>query len=75
MRDSDTYMAILDEGREAGRIEEVRKMIVRLGKKFFGTPDESVITTINAVNDIERLESLHERLADVESWQELLASP
>jgi len=48
-------------------------MIIRLGKKFFGSPDEGVIATIGGINDVERLESLHERLADVESWQELLA--
>jgi hypothetical protein len=74
MRDSDTYLAILDEGREAGRIEELRKMIIRLGKKYFGSPDEIVIAAIAAVNDPERLENLLERLADVESWQELLAN-
>ena len=74
MRDSDTYMAILDEGREAGRIEELRKMIIRLGKKHFGSPDEIVVAAIAAVNDPERLENLLERMSDIESWQELLAN-
>lgn len=71
MRDSDTYMAILDEGR----IDEARKMILQLGKKRLGTPDASVAITLQGVDDLERLERLLGRLLEVKNWQELLDTP
>ena len=75
MRDSDTYMAIIDEGREIGHVEEIKKMIFRLGQKSCGAPDESSEGAFAAINDLDRLESLYERIPDVKSWQELLATP
>ena len=75
MRDSDTYMAIIDEGREIGHVEEIKKMIFRLGQKSWGIPDESVKTSLAAINDLDRLEFLFDRIRDVKSWQELLAMP
>jgi hypothetical protein len=71
MRESDTYLAILDEGR----VEEARKIILRLGRKRFGPPDESSLAFLNALSDPEKLEALSERLLDVSSWQELLEAP
>ena len=71
MRDSDTYLAILDEGR----IEEVKKLILRLGPKWLGVPAENVAAALAAITDLERLERLHQRLGDVRSWEELLAVP
>ena len=69
MRESVTYMAILDEGR----VEEARKIILRLGRKRFGPPDEATTATLASLEDLERLELLSEELLDVNSWQELLA--
>jgi hypothetical protein len=68
MRDSDTYLAILDEGH----VEEAKKLLFLLGKKFLGPPGEPVMATLAAITDLERLELLLERLSDVKSWQELL---
>jgi hypothetical protein len=70
MRDSDTYMAIIDEGRE----EEAKKMILRLGQKRFGPPAEDVKTRLEAITDIERLEQLGEALLDAGSWSDLLGA-
>jgi hypothetical protein len=75
MRESDTYLAILDEGREEGRIEEVKKLLVQFGQKSLGVPGESVTATLAAITDLDRLERLHQRLGDVQSWEELLATP
>ena len=76
MRDSDTYMAILDEGREKGLVEgsvaEAKKLILRLGLKPLGAPDENVKKSLGAINDLERLEFLVERIFEVKTWQELL---
>jgi hypothetical protein len=70
MQDSDTYLFIQDEGA----IKELKKMILRLGPKLLGTPDESIKTTLAGMDDLELLERVLERMADVESWQELLAN-
>jgi hypothetical protein len=71
MRESDSFLGILEEGA----VEEVKKMILRLGRKSLGAPDESVSATLAASTDLERLESLLERLAEVKTWQELLNLP
>jgi hypothetical protein len=71
MRDSDTYMMIIDEGR----LEEAKSFILRLGKKRFGAADEAITTKLSAITDLERLHRLQEYLFDAASWQELLESP
>jgi hypothetical protein len=71
MRDSDTYLAIIDEGRE----EEVKKLIRLVGEKRFGAAEESVLTQINAITDLERLERIVVRLHEVAIWPELLNTP
>jgi predicted transposase YdaD len=77
MKESSTYQAILAEGRAEGeamgRAEEARKVLLLLGGKQFGPPDPQVRAVITAAN-LERLERLTERLLDVSSWDELLAS-
>jgi hypothetical protein len=70
MKESSTYQAILDEGRA----EEARKVLLLLGDKQFGPPDASTRTAIEATTEINRLERLLQRLLDVSSWDELLAS-
>jgi hypothetical protein len=71
MRESDTYLAILDEGR----LEEAKKLIFRLGQRRFGPPSEGIHARLTAETDLDRLEFLGERLLDVSSWEELLAAP
>lgn len=88
MRDSTTYQAILDEGRAEGEIkglikgreegltmgqlEEARQLLLRLGRKRFGPPEQTVEEAIRKINDLHILELLIERLLDVASWQDLL---
>ena len=74
MRESVTYQAILREGREEGREEEARNIILRQGSIRFGLPDEAVANQLRAINEIARLEEMSELLLKVNSWQELLAS-
>lgn len=73
MRESTTYQDILREGREEGRRQELRAVLIRQGRKRFGEPDAATVATLDSVSDIGRLEFLAERLLDVESWAELLA--
>jgi predicted transposase YdaD len=79
MRDSSTYQAILDEGRVEGRAEgrgdEARALLVHLGTRRFGSPDARTQAVLDAVHDPEQLDRWCRRLLDVESWQELLATP
>ena len=71
MRDSDTYMAIIDEGR----LEEAKKFILWTGQKSLGPADETVKTFLAGADDLDRIELLFKRISDVKSWQELLATP
>jgi hypothetical protein len=71
MHDSDTFLAILDEGQ----IKGLKEVIFLQGQKRFGSPDEAVRATVASLNDLDRLKFLVERLLDVSSWQELLATP
>src|SRR4029078_9361784 len=57
MRESDTFMAILDEGREI----EARRVIRLLASDTLGEPDEPTITRLEGITDIERLERIIRR--------------
>jgi len=71
MHESDTYLYILDEGR----IDQTKKLILRLGQKSLGAPGESVAATLAGITDLERLERMADQLRDVRSWEDLLAVP
>jgi predicted transposase YdaD len=73
MRESVTYQAILEEGREEGHVEGLHRMILRQGRVRFGKADETIRSQIEAIRDIGMLEDLSERLVIVSSWSELLA--
>ncbi len=85
MQESTTYQAILREGREAGReegreqgrLDGERRLLLRMGTKRFGKPDAATVATIEAIQDINRLEALGERILDtnVEDWDGLLGTP
>jgi predicted transposase YdaD len=82
MRESSTYQAILQEGREEGRekgreegrAEEARRLIVLLGSQRFGEPETAIQQRLSGIADVRRLERLVESLLKVESWDELLGS-
>ncbi len=68
MRESESYMGILEEGA----IEHTKQLIVQLGRKMFGVPDESAMATLTAMEDLDHLDRIHERIVEVKNWQELL---
>lgn len=55
-----------------GKVEALRNVIFRLGRKRLGPPDNATKATLEEISDVPRLENLCERLLDVTSWQELL---
>ena len=68
MRDSDTYLMILDEGRE----EQVKKDILLIGGERFGPPPEEIAIRLNAVTDLDRLERMIRRAVKASNWQEIM---
>jgi hypothetical protein len=68
MQESDTYLAILDEGQEKARRED----ILLVGEDRLGPPDESVKAQLNTITDLERLKRMVRRTAKAASWQEIL---
>ena len=71
MRESDTFLAILDEGREI----EARRVIRLLAKRALGEPDEPTVTRLEGITDIERLERIIQRAGEARSWLDLLDTP
>ncbi|HTU93680.1 MAG TPA: hypothetical protein VMF69_26610 [Gemmataceae bacterium] len=71
MQESDTYLMILDEGREKARRED----ILLVGKVRLGSPEEAVKAQLNLVTDLDRLRRLVERAAIATNWQEILDTP
>lgn len=78
MEESVTHQAILRRGRESGlsqgELKAAREILLRLGRRKFQTVPPQVETTVNAIADLARLESLSERVLDANSWDELLRS-
>ncbi len=75
MRESSTYQAILDEGRQEGRIEEAQGGILQLGEQKLGSPSGAITATLSAITDLGRLHRIRGRIIIVSSWDELLATP
>jgi hypothetical protein len=67
--ESSTYRGLINDGR----LEEAHKLLLRLGRKKFGAPEEAIEATVRAIRRLKRLEDLVERLLTVNSWEELLA--
>jgi len=81
MQQSTTYQAILREGRKEGlnegRLTGERQLLIRQGTKRFGPPDAEKVAAIEAIQDVNRLEALGERILEpnLQSWDDLLRSP
>ena len=79
MKESSTYQAILEEGRQEGRAEgavaEAKKLLRILGDRRFGPPDARTAETIERIDDLARLEDLLKRLHSATDWRDLLGRP
>jgi predicted transposase YdaD len=64
----------LAEGFIEGRTDEARQAVLQLGRKKLGQPDDGMRIRIAAIADVDRLNSLLERILEVASWDELLTS-
>ena len=59
---------------DRGRLEGMRAMVIRLASRQCGNPDEATGTKINGIEDVERLEQLHDAATTTQSWEELQAT-
>ncbi|HZO29605.1 MAG TPA: transposase [Chloroflexota bacterium] len=73
MRDSLTYQAILEEGREEGQVRGERRALLRMGTTRLGPPDDVTRAQIESISDINTLDLLTDRVLTISSWSELLA--
>jgi hypothetical protein len=71
MQESTTYLAILDEGQEKARRDD----ILMVGEERLGPPEESVKVRLSAISDLEHLSRMLRRAAKAASWQEILDTP
>jgi hypothetical protein len=68
MHESDTYLAILDEGQE----KFARRAILLVGQDSCGPPEEGVKPQLTTITDLDRLERMLRRAAKAANWQEIL---
>jgi len=71
MRESDTYLAILDEGQE----KATRESILVVGEERFGPVEEAVRVQLANITDLDRLKRMHRRAVKAANWQEILDTP
>jgi hypothetical protein len=71
MQESDTYLAILDEGQE----KYAKHVVLLLGEKRLGAPDESAKARLEGITDLERLDRMVLQAASASSWAEILDTP
>jgi hypothetical protein len=70
MEESITYQEIV----RIGQREEARRLILRAGKTRFGRRSRKAAQTVEAITDLDQLERLVDRVLEVNSWDEFLAS-
>ena len=76
MEESTTYQFILKEGEARGEARGealgIRNTVLRIGTKRFGVPPPELLAEIESIASAALLQTIADRLLEVESWQELL---
>jgi hypothetical protein len=75
MHESDTYLAILEEGEEKEQEKATRESILVVGEERLGTPGESIKAQLTNITDLARLKRMVRRAAKATNWQEILDTP
>ncbi|MFC1706220.1 DUF4351 domain-containing protein, partial [Planctomycetota bacterium] len=63
----------LKKGREQGRLEGAKRVLLRLGTKRFGDPEPSKRAAIDRLESLDELETLTDALLDATDWDDLLS--
>jgi hypothetical protein len=70
--------AALEEGERRGelrwKVENSHQLLLRLGRKRFGTPADGTEAELKSIHDLDRLERLADAILTANSWQEWLAT-
>jgi hypothetical protein len=75
MQESDTYLAILEEGEEKGQEKYARKAIMLVGQQRCGSPPEEVKSRLENIRDLEHLDRMLCRAVTAAHWGEILETP
>ena len=68
MQESDTYLAILDEGQE----KAIREAIAVVGEERPGPSDSTVRSQLSNISDLEQLKRMLRRAVKAAGWREIL---
>lgn len=68
MHESDTYLAILEEGEE----KATRDSILAFGEERLGPPGEPIKAQFSNITDLARLKRTVRRAAKAASWHDIL---
>jgi hypothetical protein len=71
MRESDTYLAILDEGQE----KATRESILIVGEERLGPHSAAIHSQLANITDLDHLKRMVRRAVKAASWQEILETP
>jgi hypothetical protein len=71
----ETYAdVLLAKGKSEGKIEGMKEIIIRQGARRLGSIDPDAEVALNAISDLELLKRIADRVHEVSSWAELLAT-
>ena len=62
----------LEKGLEKGKIAEARRILLRLAEVRFGPAGKSIRATIEAIDELDRLEKMTDRILTAKNWRELI---
>jgi hypothetical protein len=75
IEESSVYQAIFRKGETQGLAVAARTILLRQGLKKLGPPGERIEAEIAAMRDVDHLYDLIDRVDNVSTWDELMASP
>ncbi len=64
---------VREERRQEGHILQARMVILRVLKKRFGEPPHHIVSELNAITSLDRLNELVDRALDCPTWDDLLS--
>jgi hypothetical protein len=74
VKESVIYQDILQEGRELGRLDQARRVLIRHGSKRFGVASAEIRDAVAAITDLDRLDRMFDRVAEADDWSTVLAT-
>ena len=68
LESSSTFRHVHETGERVG----LRKVLMRLGTKRFGTPTTTTVALIDAIEEVELLHRMIERVMEANDWSEVV---